>query len=133
MLKKTLATAMLTAVTFGGIGVTTAGATTAAPQQPDNAADAVTQHEKSTQQKAAEALQQLDRVQLPENSPMQKRVDDMRGQLQTMAKQPRTGVQDGPLCAGFNTVLNTTYEFLRSLGVPNGPDIGLPDFPNPCK
>lgn len=132
MLKKTLATAMLTAVTFGGIGVTAASATTA-PQQVDKATDTVQQHAKSTQQQAAEALRKLDQVRLPKHSPMKQRVEDMRGQLQMMANQSRAGVQDSPLCDGFNTVLNTTYELLRSLGVPNGPDIGLPDFPNPCK
>lgn len=140
MWKRTIAAAALTALTFGTFGATAASATeTPKPADLVGIVQQVGQHQgdnpaSSVQQEAKKLLGKLNAVTLPANSPKQAQLDQARAQLSSLAnqKQPTT-LAGNPLCDVVNGVLNGAYHLLLSLGVPNGPDIGLPDFPNPCR
>ncbi|WP_020496880.1 hypothetical protein [Sciscionella marina] len=134
MWKRTIATAALTALTFGTFGAVGA-ATASAQEQPANPVAVVqpaADQAHSLQDKARALLGKLEAVKLPANSPKQAQLDAARSMLNSVIEQPKVAAGN-PLCDVVNTVLNTAYELMLKIGIPNGPDIGLPDFPNPCR
>ncbi|WP_156365111.1 hypothetical protein [Sciscionella sediminilitoris] len=79
-------------------------------------------------------LESVDRSRLPNSAEIRKNLqpyeNELRGMIQRKADV--TGTVLGPFCDNLNAVVYSLYSWMLSMGIPNGPSVGLPDFPNPC-
>lgn len=105
-----------------------------AQRPPEPKPTATPSREERVKADVRQYLDAIDRIEMPKADEVKQTIrpyqDQVRGMLEMNADI--TGDDSGEFCDYNNAIVYSMYSWMLSMGIPNGRDIGLPDYQNPC-